>query len=466
MNEIKNEKVFLIISNLDITNNTIGTEADSWNLEMINVRLAWNMTMGSENVTVAVIDSGITWNPELPETLRWENEAEVNGTDGIDDDSNGYVDDYYGFDFAEDTYDNDSSTDTSGRTIHRHGTFVTGIIAGQHNNVTIAGVSPNVKIMDLRVLDPDNSFYSFTRIYDAFSYAIEMNASVINFSIYFNGEASSSLKSIFKKANDHGIPIVGITGNNGRTTISHPGTEPTIIATGALDEARKVADFSNTGSETELVAPGDMVPSITQAGGILESWGTSYAAPHVTGTIALMKSLRDDLPTRYIREILAYTATDLESLGRDSKSGYGLINTSQAVSRWLDFDNNSQDFDQDGLNNTLEVALGSSIILSDTDKDGMSDDFEYEYGLNILSNDAHLDPDEDGFSNLIEFQEGTDPTKSESYPTDYTFPVTTTTSITTTTDSSSENKDSNVTSVLYSFIALFIITYHRKRKNH
>ncbi|OLS29060.1 MAG: Minor extracellular protease Epr precursor [Candidatus Heimdallarchaeota archaeon LC_2] len=400
------------------------SETSNWNLEMINVSPVWNLTLGSKDIVVAVIDSGITWNNELPKSLRWENGAEINGTDGIDDDENGYIDDYYGFDFSEDTYDNDSSTDTSGFGIHRHGTFVAGIISAQHNEQEIDGIAPNITLMDLRVLDTSNSFSGFDRMYDAIEYAIKMNASVINFSIYFNTRASDNLKEIFQKANEHGIPIVGISGNNGYTRVVAPGSEPTIMAIGATNQDGDVASFTNTGPELELVAPGDDVPSISKEGTLVTHWGTSYAAPHVTGTIALMKSLRDDFQTKYIREILAFTATDLGTPGLDSKSGYGLINASKAVSHWLNFDKDDRDYDQDGLTNLLEMGLNSNIISKDSDGDGMSDDFEFKFELELIIKDGHLDPDNDGYSNLIEYEEGTDPNDSESYPTDYIFPST------------------------------------------
>ncbi len=382
----------------------VDSEVNTWNLQMINIYPSWNITMGSEDVVVAIIDSGIIWGSyELPTSLRWENKAELSGDVGIDDDGNGYIDDFYGYDFDE--YDNDPSTDQSGDNLHQHGTNVAGIIAAQHNNKSIAGIAPNIRIMNLRVLDVYNSFSGFYRIIDAFNYAMEMNASVINFSIYFNGEASFNLKQTFQQVIKARIPIVGIAGNSwdGDEAIN-PGKEETIIASAALYEDGEPAFFSLPGEHVELAAPGHQVPTVSSVGSTRWVYGTSFAAPHVTGTIALMKSVRNDLDVETCRNVLRYTATDIDLPGKDINTGYGLINTYQAVQAWLNYEN--WDFDNDSLPTGWELKNKLNPYLNDSDSDGLTDAEEIKiYKTNPLKTDT----DHDGINDGEEVLNGLDP---------------------------------------------------------
>ncbi|MCY3412488.1 MAG: S8 family serine peptidase [Candidatus Heimdallarchaeota archaeon] len=382
-----------------------------WNLEMINIADAWKITNGSEEIVVAIIDSGINWNSELPESLRWVNEAEANGTAGVDDDDNGYIDDIYGYDF--DDRDTTPDSEASGGSIHWHGTFIAGLIAGLHNNVGVEGIAPNVKIMDLRVLDQDNYFWNFDSIDDAFNYAIDKNASVINFSIYFAAETPSYLRSTFQKTVSSGIPIAGITGNDYNNEVSYPGKEATIIATGALNKQGQVAAFSNTGKEIELVAPGESVGSISTGGSSLTGSGTSFAAPHVAGLLALMRSIRYDLSVTYLREILRSTATDLMNKGFDRSTGYGLINAAQAINGTYNFE--SFDFDEDGLNTSYELSLGLNPFHKDSDSDKLPDDVELQLGMDPSDpTDGEADNDDDGLTNGEEYVLGTNMDNNDS----------------------------------------------------
>ena len=125
----------------------------SWSVERVGAPAAWNLTTGSSEVVVAVIDSGIdTAAPDLAGAL-WTNEDEI-AANGIDDDGNGYIDDINGWDFRE----NDASS-LYGTTIHWHGTFVAGLIAARPDSNEATGVAPDIRIMDLRFLDSRNQFY-------------------------------------------------------------------------------------------------------------------------------------------------------------------------------------------------------------------------------------------------------------------------------------------------------------------
>ena len=156
----------------------------SWGLEKIHAPEAWQTTRGSEEVIIAVLDSGIDYlHPELQGRL-WRNIYEI-PNNHIDDDNNGFVDDIHGWDFQDD--DNDT---LSGSAIHYHGTFVAGLIAAQVNETGIAGVAPNVQLMDLRILDHRNRFKrrDWPALTEAVHYAIDHGANIINLSIFSNEE--------------------------------------------------------------------------------------------------------------------------------------------------------------------------------------------------------------------------------------------------------------------------------------
>ncbi len=381
-------------------------DVDSWNLEMINAPAAWNITKGSEEIVVAVIDSGIVWQAdELPTSHRWENTAEVNGETGVDDDRNGYVDDLYGYDFAETPYDNNPSSDTSSDPLLSHGTNVGAIIAALHDSDQVAGVAPNVSLMNIRMLDCEGYFWEMQQVVDAFHYAVANNASVINFSIYFNSPAFyfPDVIDAFEQTVAAGIPIIGIAGNVGQAL--YPGDESTVIATAALDSTKSAASFSIPGTHVEFAAPGAAVPSIDIHGNVEQVYGTSFAAPHLAATVALMRSLRYDLSEYHIRWILRLTAEDIDTPGKDWNTGYGLVDAYEAVLACTEFE--QRDFDGDGLNTSLELQLGTSPYCNDSDTDGMDDGWEYYNGLDPTTDDSNDDLDADGLDNIDEYDQGT-----------------------------------------------------------
>jgi subtilisin family serine protease len=158
-----------------------------------------------------------------------------------------------------------------------------------------------------------------------------MSADVIQLSIWNYGISPLSFQNALKEALDKGVIIVGVTGNSwddpGTSGVLYPGKFPEVIATGSISSSLRVSYFSRRGSETEICAPGSDLPSI----GELSGSGTSFAAPHVSGCIALMKTMNQSLTPNDIRRILTKTSTDLGTPGRDDVYGYGLLNVTNAV---------------------------------------------------------------------------------------------------------------------------------------
>ncbi|MCG3258002.1 MAG: S8 family serine peptidase, partial [Candidatus Heimdallarchaeota archaeon] len=304
-----------------------------WHLPQISIYGAWEKTYGNEDIIVAIIDSGIDFSHPQLEGKSWNNTDEI-PDNGIDDDSNGYIDDVAGWDFvSNDNIPGPEAADP----VHWHATFISGILAAPLDGIGVAGVAPNVTIMDIRVLDSLN--YAGTTLEgfgDAIRYAVENGADVINLSLHYYSESELYHDDI-TYAVDQNIPVVSVTGNTpmssggGRYYQSFPGGYDNVISVGATSYWGDRADFSNFGPWTELVAPvGDQgvnnirstFPPDTYATG----WGTSFACPQVVGVIALMRSINHTMSVGEIREILHETADDLGDEGKDDYFGYGMVN--------------------------------------------------------------------------------------------------------------------------------------------
>ena len=258
-----------------------------WALDRIDMPSAWDITRGDSNVVIAVVDVG-TWfdHPELS-GQRWRNMSELNGTIGIDDDGNGYTDDFYGYDFVD---ENGDPTPFPLDSSQSHGTHVAGIAAAIRNNGQgIAGVAPGCRIMAVRVGSGGSIPYGYEGIY----YACRAGAKVINCS--WGGEGESAYEhDIISYAISQGCIVVASAGNEGTSTPHFPaGIEGavSVAATGITDNA---AYFTKYGPWVKVSAPGVEIISTVIAGfGVpaYDVWqGTSMSAPYVAGVLALVAS--------------------------------------------------------------------------------------------------------------------------------------------------------------------------------
>ncbi len=311
-----------------------------WNIEEVGIPDAWQYTQGSSDIIIAIIDSGIDFtHPDL-ENSMWENPGEI-PNNGWDDDNNGYIDDYIGWDFLNN--DNIPSPPPPPASGSKHGTFIAGLIAGDDDDDIFVGVAPQVKIMSLRFLRPDLSFFvsDWPKLVNAINYAVENGAKIINLSLQANGVPPIEVYNAIRDAYQAGVIIVSVTGNRGSGSqlLTYPGNYSEVIAVSSTTINQEIANTSLPGEENEICAPGDNVYSISgYTTSVVLGSGTSYAAPLVSGAIALMLSLHLNLTNEEIRMILHETCIDLGSEGKDPESGYGLLNITSALERVvLDF---------------------------------------------------------------------------------------------------------------------------------
>ena len=285
----------------------------------INATTAWNIRTDASSVPVAVIDTGVSNHIDLADQL-WTNVGEsgvdANGADkrtnGIDDDGNGFVDDWRGWDFA-----NEDNNVLDG---DAHGSHVAGTIGATGNNaVGVSGICWKARIMSIKFLQPTGFCASGTTsdAIESIEYAIAAGAKVINAS-WGSDSYSEELREVIHKAGDNDIAFVTAAGNDGWDSEgirSYPANyqESAIINVGASTSLDLPAYFSNySATSVHLFAPGYGILSTLPGGNYDYYSGTSMAAPHVAGSLVLMRAHNPGRSMRALADILLAT-TDARS---------------------------------------------------------------------------------------------------------------------------------------------------------
>jgi subtilisin family serine protease/PKD repeat protein len=269
-----------------------------WGPKKIEANWAWNTTLGTHDVLVAVVDTGVYYYHEdlvanyVPLGYNWVNMNE----DPLDD--------------------------------HGHGTHCAGIIAAVINNsIGIAGLA-QVKIMAEKVLDSSGIGYD-DWIANGIIHAADVGAKIISMSLGGYGY-SRLLHEAVKYAYEKGVLLVAAAGNDNTNVKAYPAGYEEVVAVAATDESDSKAPFSNWGDWIELSAPGVNIYS-TIPWGFAYASGTSMACPHVSGTAALIWSVYPNATNSWIRAQLRCTTDDLGSFGFDEYYGYGRVNARKAV---------------------------------------------------------------------------------------------------------------------------------------
>jgi subtilisin family serine protease len=256
---------------------------------LLDVSTAWKLTEGSSEIIVAVIDSGVDYfHPDLQANIA-VNTAEKNGSPGVDDDRNGYIDDVYGWDFYN---DRPNGYDDNG-----HGTHCAGIIAAPKNSIGVRGIAPRVKILPVKFLGEKGSGDTADAI-RAVNYAVSRGARILSNS-WGGGGASRLLDDAIQRAVNRGVIFVAAAGNNALDNDAepnYPANYPNVLSVGSSDSADRKSSFSNFGATTvHVFAPGSAILSTYPNGQYRTLSGTSMATPQVSGALALAVSLRPNL---------------------------------------------------------------------------------------------------------------------------------------------------------------------------
>ncbi len=272
---------------------------------ILNVADAWKVTEGSREVVVAVVDSGVDYNhPDLRNNI-WVNEAEKTGRTGVDDDGNGFVDDIYGWDFANNRPN--AMDDNS------HGTHCSGIIGAERNGVGIVGISPKVRIMPVKFLNAQGQGDLYAAV-GAIRYATRMGARVISNS-WGGGGYSALLDQAIQEAVNRGVIITAAAGNSAADNDSspnYPSGYSNVIAVASTDANDDLSSFSNFGANSVFIAaPGSGILSSVPGSRWASYSGTSMATPQVSGAIALALSIRPNLTAGDLKTALCASAKSI-----------------------------------------------------------------------------------------------------------------------------------------------------------
>ncbi|MBU1188255.1 MAG: S8 family serine peptidase [Gammaproteobacteria bacterium] len=319
-----------------------------WYPPLIGAEQAWDTTTGSSDVVIAVLDSGTEFNhADLgmgaddyqnvwlnPGEDAWSDPANPGSGNGVDDDGNGLVDDWKGWNFG------DGDNDSSGSFFH--GTAVAGVVAAKTNNALgVAGIGGGFGNagLGLMIVGVGNNAPLGAVLDDAILYAAEQGARVIQLSLSVgqSGAIDAALQTAYE---DFGVLIVCSSGNGGTGAVSYPSSNPFVIAVGATDQSDSKAGFSQFGTDLEIAAPGTSIRTTSLGNGYTTTQGTSFSSPIISAVAGLVWSVNPALTNEEVRTLLHMSGEqvggydynhDPKRPGHSLELGFGRINVLNAV---------------------------------------------------------------------------------------------------------------------------------------
>ncbi|WP_083634760.1 S8 family peptidase [Desulfovibrio sp. DV] len=285
-------------------------EVIDWGLKMHGIPNLWKTTRG-EGIKIGVLDSGVAYkHPDLVQAI-------VKGKSFCTNNKSGYAD------------------------VYGHGTHVCGIIAARENNIGVIGVAPLSQLYIAKVLDDDGTV-AIDKLCDGIAWCLDAGVDIISTSLWIS-QGSDQLQELINKAIDSGVIVVAAAGNGGSydiDTVSYPAKYDRVISVGSHDACGLPDPTSAVGRRLDILAPGRSILSTYPPDIYATLSGTSMACPFVTGVVALLlASHRNDAlgatPTYHsqseVRKHLLAHAHDINAVGWDTASGFGLIDPAKTL---------------------------------------------------------------------------------------------------------------------------------------
>ncbi len=265
--------------------------SQQYNLALIDAVDAWNISTGSPNIIIGIVDTGVDWShPDLYGNIwhnpNWQTDTNFPG-DSIGWDFGGAGDG-----FGNATPDNNPIEDYSSDPAHfYHGTFVAGVASAVTNNkIGVAGIGYNCKLMPVKVAEGDITSNGEPLIvfgFDGIKYAVDHGAKVINCS-WGGGGYSNAEQEVIDYAISKGVLIVAAAGNDGNNEYFYPASYKGVVSVAATNQTDQKSSYSNYGTNIAVAAPGDAITSTWQPNTYYDvGYGTSFASPLVAGLAGL-----------------------------------------------------------------------------------------------------------------------------------------------------------------------------------
>ena len=259
LEELSEKIQFIPVEDLEVTPVPFSalSQTQNWGMGLSSIQTVWQLTKG-EDVTVAVLDTGIAEHVDLSEC--WSKDSVFNCSDS-------------------ESWEDKSSG---------HGTHVAGIIAGSDNDFGVVGVAPKCKVIPIKVLNDDGSG-SFETIAAGLKKAIDLNVDIINMSLGSSSEPPKFIHDLILEAVSKGIVVIAAAGNDSKS-VNYPARYDEVIAVAALDAGGRLATFTSKDETVDIVAPGVDIYSTFLRNEYCKMSGTSQASPFVAGICVLIKS--------------------------------------------------------------------------------------------------------------------------------------------------------------------------------
>lgn len=303
------KKMTILTESIVSTKEQIPTFKSYWNLDYVKAPTYWKKGYFGKGVKVALIDTGVNAIPDLPNVVKRVSFVK-------DDPKTKNID--------------ESDVLDRGNYGEGHGTSVAAVLGAQIGGTSfnysvsdVIGVAPGVQIYSLKYADGTRDG-RIAEVIEALNWAIKHKMDLINISssIY---EDDPALKKAIDQAVKAGIMIVASAGNDGNSDKpTYPARYSNVIAVSSIGKDKKCSNFSNTGTSVDFAAPGDYVLTINSKGELFYASGTSFAAPYVTGLLAILKERYPFSTSSELIQKLRSSALDLGTKGKDIKFGYGV----------------------------------------------------------------------------------------------------------------------------------------------
>ncbi len=306
-------------------------KGSQYSLSRMLVYQAWDICKGDTNVIIGISDTGIDIDhPDLVGNIKYNYDDPI---DGIDNDNDGFIDNYRGWDLGEG--DNNPQVNYS-----RHGIWVSGIAdASTDNGIGVCGVGFKSKILPCKI---DNEFGSLSKSYQSIVYLADHGANIINCSWGGGGSSGQYGQDVINYAViNNNCLVIAACGNNGLETKYYPASYDNVLSVAATNSSDgkwygNATTASTYNEKVDICAPGQGVYTTEDGGAYASAWGgTSFASPNVAGAAAIVKAFYPNFTGVQVGEQLKATADVIDTMAVNlpylGKLGTGRVNLYKAL---------------------------------------------------------------------------------------------------------------------------------------